>query len=187
MKTITIVAATALAAMLAGCAGAKFGEPTPMPRGGHYGAKWAGTTKRPVAHKGVDYAQAKGAPVLAAADGIVTKATHSPTPKKGWRRWDCRNEVRIDHTGIADGFATRYCHMGPVHVYYGDAVRRGQVIGNIGLCGPRSRPCGYHLHFEVTRPKEFARYDPQTKVAGCYGREAVTPTRERPLTYPVKC
>ena len=125
--------------------------------------------------------------MLAAADGIVTKATHSPMPKAGWRRFHCGNDVRIDHTGIADGFATRYCHLGAVHVHYGDTVRRGQIIANVGTCAAGPHICPYHLHFEVTKPREFARYDPQTKVAGCYGREDVTPTRERPLTYPVKC
>ena len=96
-------------------------------------------------------------------------------PKGGWNRFDCRNEVHIKHTRIAEGCNTVYCHLGKVHVHYGDTVRRGQVIGTIGTCASGPHVCAYHLYFEVAKPKQFTRYDPQTKVAGCYGRQDVSP------------
>ena len=153
---------------------------------GAYGVRMASTTlKRPLPHQGVDFRKPLGSRVMAAADGTVTKATHIPMPKDGWGRFDCRNEVHIEHTGQAEGFRTKYCHLGKVYVNYGDTVKQGEMIGQVGQCAKGPHECSYHLHFEVVR--KFLRFNPLEKIAGCFGREETRPTAERPLVYPVHC
>jgi peptidase M23-like protein len=64
------------------------------------------------------------------------------------------NSVAIDHGG---GWETQYAHLRrhSVAVRPGDTVRRGQVIGRVGMSGETEFP---HLHFEVRRGRE--RVDP---------------------------
>ena len=181
-KAIMLLAAGITAAMIAGCGTTPSG--IVISAAGQYRTMNAGAgKKRPAPHSGVDLRKPKGSPVFAPADGIVTKATHitivDPSP------FMCGQSIEIEHTGLADGFATRYCHLGQVHVNYGDTVKRGQVMATVGQCGKGPRYCSYHLHFEVT--EGFTRHDPLTKIAGCRRDETIELTRERPLIYPVKC
>ena len=94
-----IITAALAAAVLVGCSTTPHG--IVIKPGAEYGAKWAGASggvKRPRIHGGVDYAKALGSKVLAAADGIVTKATHSTMRDK---RFQCLRNVRIKHTRLA--------------------------------------------------------------------------------------
>jgi murein DD-endopeptidase MepM/ murein hydrolase activator NlpD len=88
-------------------------------------------------HHGVDFAAREGAPVLAAANGVVTEAQ----PEGGYG-----NLIRIRH---ADGWATGYAHLSGFApgVAPGMRVERGQVIGFVGHTGLATGP---HLHFEVS-------------------------------------
>jgi murein DD-endopeptidase MepM/ murein hydrolase activator NlpD len=88
-------------------------------------------------HQGVDFAAREGAPVLAAADGIVTQAG----PDGGYG-----NFMRIRHAG---GWATGYAHLSAFApgVAAGARVQRGQVIAFVGHTGLATGP---HLHFEVS-------------------------------------
>jgi murein DD-endopeptidase MepM/ murein hydrolase activator NlpD len=87
-------------------------------------------------HQGVDFAAREGAPVLAAADGVVTVAG----PSGGYG-----NLIRIRHVG---GWATGYAHLSGFTpgVAVGAQVTRGEVIGFVGHTGLATGP---HLHFEV--------------------------------------
>jgi murein DD-endopeptidase MepM/ murein hydrolase activator NlpD len=85
-------------------------------------------------HEGVDFVARGGTPVRAAGGGTV------------WRSdvWgDHGQVVEIEHD---EGFLSRYAHLSRRHVRAGDAVARGQVIGELGNSG---RTTGAHLHFEV--------------------------------------
>jgi len=85
-------------------------------------------------HEGIDFNAETGAPVVAAADGVVlTAAYHS----------DFGNMVDLDH---GDGLTTRYAHMSRMNVKAGSLVKRGEMIGAVGSTG---RSTGPHLHFEV--------------------------------------
>ncbi len=88
-------------------------------------------------HQGVDFAAREGAPVLAAADGIVTQAG----PAGGYG-----NLMRIRHAG---GWATGYAHLSSFApgIAAGARVLRGQVIAFVGHTGLATGP---HLHFEVS-------------------------------------
>jgi murein DD-endopeptidase MepM/ murein hydrolase activator NlpD len=87
-------------------------------------------------HRGIDFRAAHGTPILAAADGRVSRA--------GWAGGYGR-QVRINH---ASGLATSYSHMSRIAVSPGASVRRGQVIGYVGSTGLSTGP---HLHYEMYR------------------------------------
>ena len=87
-------------------------------------------------HKGVDFGAGWGAPIVAAADGRVSRA--------GWAGGYGR-QVRIAH---ADGIGTSYSHMSSIVAEPGAYVRRGQLIGYVGSSGLSTGP---HLHYEVYR------------------------------------
>ena len=76
-----------------------------------------------------------GAPVVAAAPGVVTTA--QVTPKGGYGRW-----VVIDH---GNGESSLYAHLASAVVALGQRVDQGAMIGTVGDSG---RVSGAHLHFE---------------------------------------
>ena len=85
-------------------------------------------------HSGVDISSTYGQEVLAPADGDVIFADVF----SGYGRM-----IAIDH---GHGVTTRYGHLSGVAVVNGQHVRRGQVIGYVGMTG---RSTGPHLHYEV--------------------------------------
>jgi murein DD-endopeptidase MepM/ murein hydrolase activator NlpD len=85
-------------------------------------------------HSGVDISSSFGEPVRASADGTIENAGMA----SGYGR-----EVIIDH---GHGIETLYGHMSGFAVTAGQQVRRGQVIGYVGMSG---RSTGPHRHYEV--------------------------------------
>ncbi len=86
-------------------------------------------------HSGTDIAMPTGAYIIAANDGVVTKAGYS-TAGYG-------NMVLIDHGG---GVSTLYGHGSEILVQTGQTVKRGDIIMKAGSTGWSTGP---HLHFEV--------------------------------------
>ena len=99
-------------------------------------------------HSGVDISCRYGERVLAPADGVVSYADFY----NGYGRM-----IQIEHGG---GVSTRYGHLSGLTVTDGETVRKGQVIGYVGLSG---RSTGPHLHYEVrihdtpVNPHKFLR------------------------------
>lgn len=87
-------------------------------------------------HTGIDIAAAKGTPVYATADGVVTSAN----PGSGYG-----NVIVINH---GYSYQTLYAHLSKKAVKPGERVTRGQVIGYVGSTGLSSGP---HLHYEVIK------------------------------------
>jgi murein DD-endopeptidase MepM/ murein hydrolase activator NlpD len=85
-------------------------------------------------HTGLDFQASTGAPIVAAAGGVVV--TQEFHPAYG-------NMVEIDH---GNDLITRYAHASQVFVKKGDLIKRGQKIAEVGTTG---RSTGPHLHFEV--------------------------------------
>lgn len=85
-------------------------------------------------HKGIDIAAVNGQAIFATGDGLITFA--GPKGSMG-------NMIVIDH---GHGMATRYGHLKTLSKKQGDKLKRGDVIGFIGLSG---RTTGPHLHYEV--------------------------------------
>jgi murein DD-endopeptidase MepM/ murein hydrolase activator NlpD len=85
-------------------------------------------------HEGLDFPANTGAPILAAADGIVIAAEHTP---------DYGNIVKINH---GSGLETRYAHASKIVVKVGERVTKGQQVALVGNTG---RSTGPHLHYEI--------------------------------------
>jgi murein DD-endopeptidase MepM/ murein hydrolase activator NlpD len=85
-------------------------------------------------HSGVDISVPFGTGVMATADGIVLEAG----PESGYG-----NEILIDH---GYGLTTKYGHLSRIFVVVGQMLKRGQVIGAVGMTGKTTGP---HLHYEV--------------------------------------
>ena len=88
--------------------------------------KYYGFKLRP--HRGTDFAAPVGTPILATADGMVTKSEH---------RGGNGNYVKIQHSGT---YETQYLHMKARNVKVGNHVSQGDVIGWIGMTGNTSGP-----------------------------------------------
>ncbi len=85
-------------------------------------------------HMGTDFRGGVGAPVKAAARGVVALVDEFHLGG---------NVVYIDHGA---GLVTAYLHLSEQHVAVGDTVAAGQVIGAVGATG---RVTGPHLHWIV--------------------------------------
>lgn len=87
-------------------------------------------------HKGIDIKASEGTPIKAAQDGVVVFS--------GFLR-GYGNTIIIKHEG---DYFTVYAHNRYNTVKEGEFVRKGQVIGYVGMTGSAEKP---HLHFEVRK------------------------------------
>jgi murein DD-endopeptidase MepM/ murein hydrolase activator NlpD len=85
-------------------------------------------------HTGIDIAAEYGTPVRATADGYVAVAE----VRAGYGRL-----VVIEH---GFGLTTWYGHLSSITAHAGTRVRRGEVIGYVGVSGRTTAP---HVHYEV--------------------------------------
>jgi len=87
-------------------------------------------------HLGIDIAAGEGAPIYAAANGVVTMA-------QGGYNYGYGNVIQIDH---GNGYSTVYAHLNAYFVSVCQIVSAGQQIATAGNTGNSQ---GAHLHFEV--------------------------------------
>ena len=99
-------------------------------------------------HSGLDIAANTGTPIASPAPGIV--AVTGDYFFNG-------NTVMVDHGG---GLVTMYCHLHTIGVQEGQAVARGDVLGQVGATG---RSTGPHLHWSVSLGG--VRVDPERMMA----------------------
>ena len=116
-----------------------------------------------VAH-GVAVVAMAGGTVLRSRDGEPDHLVTSEADKVAVADKECGNGMIIDHGG---GFEAQYCHLrqGSLVVKGGDAVKRGQKLGEIGASGLAQFP---HVH--VTVRHDGKTIDPMTGhelLAGC--------------------
>ena len=137
---------------------------------------------RRLPHPGVDFADQLGAPVLAAADGVVSRVIDSPI--------GCGHGVVIEHESFERW--TAYCHMQAVTAEVGQAVSRGEQIGQVGKSGSAFVP---HVHLELCTfncashaDGDFSgTEDPLAIAEGCYDPSRTYPTDRLVITFPVPC
>jgi murein DD-endopeptidase MepM/ murein hydrolase activator NlpD len=91
-------------------------------------------TGAPDNHPGLDISADKGTEVRATADGTVESAGYNG---------NYGNSVLIDH---GFGISTRFGHLSRFIVVTGQHVKRGDVIGYVGMTGRATSP---HLHYEI--------------------------------------
>lgn len=91
-------------------------------------------------HTGQDWFAPSGSTLYAIADGTVVHVGPMWMQGEGVGRGD--RAIIIDH----GGWYTSYGHNRSVRVAVGDAVQRGQAIGEVGSEGFAGGP---HLHFEM--------------------------------------
>lgn len=101
-------------------------------------------------HKGIDIAGRLDSPVLAVDDGVVDKSYFSNT---------YGNVVFVKHP---NNLVTVYAHLNTRLVAEGQGIKRGTMIGKMGMTGQAT---GVHLHFEThqiewTYEKKYA-FDPE--------------------------
>src|SRR4029077_5255132 len=87
-------------------------------------------------HKGCDYESRAGTPVMAAADGLVEDVG---------RGGNYGNYILIRHSGRLGTPFAPLAGFAP-SVSAGTMVRRGEVIGYVGMTGVATGP---HLYYEV--------------------------------------
>ena len=95
-------------------------------------------------HTGLDFAAPSGTPIVAVANGTITK-----TGSAG-----AYGNQTIET--LADGTEIWYCHQSSIGVSAGQTVTSGQQIGTVGSTGNTTGP---HLHLEV-RPGGGDPVDP---------------------------
>ncbi len=105
--------------------------------GASIGEKINPVYKVPVTHNGLDLITPVGEPVYASADGKVLDIIRS---KKG-----LGNIVSIKHEG---GYVTRYAPLADIRVRKDANVKRGDLLGQIGLTTQSYAP---HLHYEIIK------------------------------------
>ncbi|MBL8499808.1 MAG: M23 family metallopeptidase [Nitrosomonas sp.] len=111
-----------------------------------YGYRIDPFTGKRAFHEGVDFTAEAGAPIKAAAGGVVIYSDRHP---------EYGNMVEIDH---GDDLVTRYAHASKRLVNLGEVVLQGQKIAEVGNTG---RSTGPHLHFEIRhkdKPQNPARF-----------------------------
>jgi murein DD-endopeptidase MepM/ murein hydrolase activator NlpD len=109
-------------------------HPVAGPVGSGFGFRIDPITGRAALHTGLDFPSDVGAPILAAAGGIVIVSERHPA---------YGNMIEIDH---GNALVTRYAHASKLLAKTGTMVKRGQKIAEVGNSG---RSTGPHLHFEV--------------------------------------
>ena len=123
-------------------------------------------------HDGIDIAGGgiSGQPILAIADGTVTRANNSCKHNYG-KSGSCGcgggfgNYVTINHGRGSDGsvYVATYGHMSKTAVGVGASVKKGQVIGYVGSTGWST---GYHLHLGISMNGRYVdpmRFDSSVK------------------------
>jgi len=123
--------------------------PSSAPITSGWGRRWHPILRKMRNHYGTDFDAERGSPVWAAHQGVVETATYMT---------DFGRVIVLNH---GNGFSTLYGHLNKIRVKYGDTVRQGQRIGDVGSSGLSTGP---HLHFEMRinhvlrNPKKYLPY-----------------------------
>jgi murein DD-endopeptidase MepM/ murein hydrolase activator NlpD len=107
---------------------------------------WGAARGEGRSHEGIDIMAPQGAPVLAATDGEIVRFWNSEL-----------GGVSIYQADRSGRHIYYYAHLTSyaANLKEGDSVRQGDVIGYVGATGNATTP---HLHFEIQRTEDAARW-----------------------------
>lgn len=150
---------------------------------GYRSVTGANKHQRLLAHAGVDFGGPLGSPVIAAADGVVSRLIDWPP--------GCGFGVILSHPEFKR--YTAYCHLQEILVGRGEEVARGRMIGRMGVSGNAVGVS--HVHFELCTSEcqshgdgdLWGTADPMKLSAGCFDPQKPYPLGRLALTYPVPC
>ena len=129
-------------------------------------------------HVGVDFYGEIGAPVIAAADGLVVHV--GQTRLAG--HW-----ILLEHEGF--GRFTSYTHLSDVSFARGDRALRGEALGHVGLFDYSAGVP--HVHVELCTVADCGSFetteDPLAITEGCWSPDETYATDRLVLTHPVAC
>ena len=100
----------------------------------NFGYRISPFTDKKEFHYGLDISARKGSPIIAPADGVVSYVGNN------------HNSGRFITINHGYGVKTSYLHLNKSLVKKGQAVKRGDVIAQVGNTG---RTTGPHVHYEV--------------------------------------
>ncbi|WP_299677473.1 M23/M56 family metallopeptidase [uncultured Dokdonia sp.] len=96
-------------------------------------------TRKTKVHTGIDIRASIGTPIIATADGTVLLS-------KKVGAWG--NLLKLKHE---NGYETWYAHLKDFEAHYGQSVKKGTIIGYVGMTGNTTGP---HLHYELRYNKK---------------------------------
>lgn len=134
---------------------------------GRFGDQRVFNGKTESVHYGLDVAGPRGAPVLAANDGLVVLARNAYLSGKSVVLWH------------GAGIFTVYFHMDRIDVAPGKKVRKGARLGRVGSTG---RSTGPHLHWSTRVAGLFV--DPESLLGIDFASGTAPPREARPLPPP---
>ncbi len=109
-------------------------------------------------HLGVDIRAPLGTPVMAIAHGIVTKVVS--TENADGKYVVIRHDAVSFNGNPPASYYSSYLHLESVHVAEGTIIRKGEILGKVGMTGITTTP---HLHFQIdTANAPFHAYWPYT-------------------------
>ncbi len=110
------------------------------PVGSGFGPRDAACAACSTMHEGIDWNPGRGFPIVAIADGVVSKVVTSGSSLGVY--------VVIDHVVNGQAVSSVYGHMenGSLTLSVGQEVRGGDQVGTVGSTGVTTAP---HLHFEI--------------------------------------
>jgi murein DD-endopeptidase MepM/ murein hydrolase activator NlpD len=95
-------------------------------------------------HEGIDIFAARGTPVIAVADGVITDVGNTRLGGRVVWQYDAKRDVTY-----------YYAHLNTQEVRAGQRVNAGATVGTVGNTG-NARTTPPHLHFAVYRPGRVA-------------------------------
>ena len=106
--------------------------------------------------KGISILAMAPGKIVALRDGMADHLVENQSDVRRIQNKECGNGVIVRHKG---NWTTQFCHMeqGSVVVKKGQRVKRGQVLGRMGLSGHTTFP---HIHVTVRKGKQVI--DPLT-------------------------
>lgn len=97
----------------------------------------------PKNHTGIDIAATTGTPIVAVLDGNVELSSNEG---------DYGNHLKV----IIDDVEVVYAHCSKLYKNYGDSVKQGEIIAEVGATGNVTGP---HLHLEFRKEGRFVNPD----------------------------